>query len=250
MRYFYDCEFLEDGRTIDLASIGIVAEDGREYYAVNANVHWERLGKPEFEWVRDNVWKHLPTSGPGQLSLNRYNPDVKEKRKIAEEVKQFLWYGYAYPVPGHPEPVGKPELWADYPAYDHVALCQLWGRMIDLPNGLPMRTNCLSQLAESLGIKESSFPQQAESTKHHALYDAKHNKLIFDSIHPEAFRQRYMISGAEGVQVGNGNVQTNTFGAPRRRGEEGGEPAISLVTRGKTFGGRAVSDLPHVFPEG
>ena len=34
MRYFYDTEFLEDGETIDLISIGIVAEDGREYYAV------------------------------------------------------------------------------------------------------------------------------------------------------------------------------------------------------------------------
>lgn len=30
MRYFLDCEFIEDGRTIDLISIGIVAEDGRE----------------------------------------------------------------------------------------------------------------------------------------------------------------------------------------------------------------------------
>src|SRR4051812_11038169 len=34
MKYFYDTEFLEDGQTIELISIGIVAEDGREYYAV------------------------------------------------------------------------------------------------------------------------------------------------------------------------------------------------------------------------
>ena len=40
MRYFYDTEFLEDGETIDLISIGIVAEDGREYYAVNLNADW------------------------------------------------------------------------------------------------------------------------------------------------------------------------------------------------------------------
>ncbi len=30
MRYFLDTEFYEDGKTIDLISIGIVAEDGRE----------------------------------------------------------------------------------------------------------------------------------------------------------------------------------------------------------------------------
>lgn len=35
MRYFFDTEFYEDGKTIDLVSIGIVAEDGRELYAVN-----------------------------------------------------------------------------------------------------------------------------------------------------------------------------------------------------------------------
>ena len=35
MRYFYDTEFIEDGSTIELVSIGIVAEDGREFYAVS-----------------------------------------------------------------------------------------------------------------------------------------------------------------------------------------------------------------------
>lgn len=34
MRIYYDCEFLEDGNTIDLISMGMVAEDGRELYAV------------------------------------------------------------------------------------------------------------------------------------------------------------------------------------------------------------------------
>ena len=30
MRYFYDTEFIDDGRTIELISIGIAAEDGRD----------------------------------------------------------------------------------------------------------------------------------------------------------------------------------------------------------------------------
>ena len=36
MRIFYDTEFLDDGKTIDLISIGMVAEDGRELYAVSS----------------------------------------------------------------------------------------------------------------------------------------------------------------------------------------------------------------------
>ena len=35
MRYFYDTEFIDNGRTIELISIGVAAEDGREYYAIS-----------------------------------------------------------------------------------------------------------------------------------------------------------------------------------------------------------------------
>ena len=41
MRYFLDTEFIEDGKTIDLLSIGIVAEDGRELYLQNVECNLE-----------------------------------------------------------------------------------------------------------------------------------------------------------------------------------------------------------------
>ena len=44
MRFFYDCEFIEDGTTIDLVSIGVVGEDGREFYAVSTEFDPERAG--------------------------------------------------------------------------------------------------------------------------------------------------------------------------------------------------------------
>ena len=56
MRYFYDTEFIEDGRTIELISIGVVAEDGREYYAVSTEFDPERAGS----WVRAHVLPKLP----------------------------------------------------------------------------------------------------------------------------------------------------------------------------------------------
>ncbi|RZL78642.1 MAG: hypothetical protein EOP32_21370 [Rhodococcus sp. (in: high G+C Gram-positive bacteria)] len=49
MRYFYDCEFIEDGRTIDLVSIGVVAEDGRQSlprYTRELRQYWEENGSP------------------------------------------------------------------------------------------------------------------------------------------------------------------------------------------------------------
>ena len=43
-RYFYDCEFIEDGRVIDLVSIGVVDEYGREFYAVSTEFDATRGG--------------------------------------------------------------------------------------------------------------------------------------------------------------------------------------------------------------
>ena len=57
MRYFYDCEFIEDGRTIELVSIGVACEDGREFYAVSTEFDDSRA----VPWVRRNVLDKLPS---------------------------------------------------------------------------------------------------------------------------------------------------------------------------------------------
>ena len=43
MKYFIDTEFVDDGKTIDLISIGIVAEDGRELYVESADFDLYRV---------------------------------------------------------------------------------------------------------------------------------------------------------------------------------------------------------------
>lgn len=148
-RIFYDCEFRENGRTIDLISIGMVAEDGREYYAVVADAPWKRIR--EHEWLMANVVPYLPRDPE--------SPQAKLRKDIAREVAEFLLAGD-----------GKPELWAYYGAYDHVVLCQLFGAMIDLPSGVPMWTNDLKQEAARLGNPE--LPKQS-GVEHNALADAR-----------------------------------------------------------------------------
>jgi hypothetical protein len=51
-----------------------------------------------------------------------------------------------------------------------VALAQLFGRMIDLPDGFPMWTNDLRQEVERRG--NPALPKQ-ESAEHDALADAR-----------------------------------------------------------------------------
>ncbi|MFC8182439.1 3'-5' exoribonuclease domain-containing protein [Rhodococcus sp. NPDC057297] len=178
MKYFYDTEFLDDGRTIELISIGIVSSDGREYYAVNSEMPEDRIKNDR--WLCENVIPSLPlngrepkvnkhTSGNGYYwSLDRRSTIVKPKWVIANEVREFLLDGE-----------GEPELWAWYAAYDHVVLAQLFGKMIHLPKGLPMYTNDLKQEAHRLGDPE--LPEQ-EVGEHNALADARHLKRRYEAL--------------------------------------------------------------------
>lgn len=158
MRFWYDSEFLEDGVTIQLISIGIVAEDGREYYAVNRNAPWGEIRA--HSWLMANVVPHLTEGDPGPFMFNVDTPVYKPKRLIADEVRDFLT--------AHNGPV---ELWGYYSAYDHVLLAQLWGRMIDLPKGIPMWTNCVQQAAAAT-LLDNRLPVQT-GTAHNALDDAR-----------------------------------------------------------------------------
>lgn len=154
MKYFYDTEFLDDGVTIDFISIGIVREDGATYYAVNEDADWARIH--EHEWLMANVVNQLPPPF-----------EWRPKSVIAADVRDFLLSD------------GTPELWAWFAAYDHVVLSQLFGRMLDLPTGMPMFTNDLRSLIDWVGVKV--LPQQTGGN-HDALEDAKHLKVRFEYV--------------------------------------------------------------------
>lgn len=177
-RYFYDTEFIDDGRTIDLISIGIACEDGREYYAVASDAPWDRIYK--HEWLMTNVWPHLPVIGyttkhigtvgnwrdvmDSRGHLDTTDTLVRPRWVIANEVREFLLCDI---------PKGTDvELWADYAAYDHVALARLWGPMINLPKGIPMYTNDIQTYARLSGVSHKHLPK-ATGSEHHALADAR-----------------------------------------------------------------------------
>lgn len=56
MRFWFDTEFYEDGKKIQLISIGVVAEDGRTYYAETVHAS---LAACSSDWLRKNVAPHL-----------------------------------------------------------------------------------------------------------------------------------------------------------------------------------------------
>jgi 3' exoribonuclease, RNase T-like len=57
MKYWIDTEFLERPYTIDLISIGLVAEDGREFYAESSEVDWTKASQWTLQTVRPQLDK-------------------------------------------------------------------------------------------------------------------------------------------------------------------------------------------------
>jgi len=105
MRYFLDTEFIESGpyRPIQLISIGIVAEDGREFYAVSRDFNPDDAS----EWVKENVLSGIDTPWTERMPLS----------VIGAAVDGFVGDD-------------KPEFWGYYADYDWVVFCQIFGKYI------------------------------------------------------------------------------------------------------------------------
>lgn len=184
MKYFIDTEFHEYAKkpyfgrwgkpidTIELISIGIVAEDGREYYAIcnefDVDAAWGN------EWLKKNVllsvfeelvsnldpdtakyfdeytWVPLGTFDKSNLKylLKRFG---KSRSQIADTIKKFVGFPNYYPQTHYMMDMNhttRPEFYAYYADYDWVVFCWLFGRMIDLPKGFPKYCIDLKQMVD------------------------------------------------------------------------------------------------------
>jgi len=148
-KFFFDSEFIEDGKTIELISIGIVSEEGKEYYAISREFN-------EFdanEWVIKNV-----------ISKLEDNITRKPRSAIRTDILRFV--GDSVPI-----------FVANHASYDWVLLCQLFGKMIDLPKTWPTWCFDVRQLEQELG--RPKMPEQKDG-EHNALADAKHTKACYE----------------------------------------------------------------------
>jgi hypothetical protein len=178
MKVYYNTQFLDTGNAINLISIGLAADDGRTYYAVNSEAPWDAISANK--WLCENVVPQLPLVSPivpppagaptrYNFTIDRTNTLVRPHWVIANEVRAFI------------QGVEEPELWAYYPSHDYVALTQLWGPLMNAPAGIPDRPNDLQQEIERLQKGGSVVELPAKpANEHHALADAKWNKSVGD----------------------------------------------------------------------
>lgn len=136
MRYFIDTEYDWDPSKgkIALISIALVADDGREFYAVN--IEYDRSAASD--WIKQNV---LP-----QLAGQLLDPSL-----IRQRIIEFIGADI-------------PEFWGDYAAFDYVILSMVMGNFDQWPRDWPMHINDLQQ---------ESIPSLPSEINHHALCDAR-----------------------------------------------------------------------------
>ena len=151
MRFWFDTEFIDDGRSLELISIGLVAEDGRSYYAISSDFDPARCNA----WVAANVLPLLAARGA---------PEWKPRAQIALEIEDFV---------GHRDL----EFWAYCAAYDWVLLAQLYGPLSDRPRGWPLRARDVAELAALQ--PDVAAPPEPERA-HHALEDARWAKQFWE----------------------------------------------------------------------
>ncbi len=161
MKYWIDTEFIERPCTIDLISAGLVAEDGREFYAESSEVDWSKASV----WTLETVRPQLDGSG-------------MPREEIGYAVRRFI------------DDDDAPIFWGYFPAYDWVAFSWLFGDMNERPFRFPELCLDIKQWAIELGDPELPRPSGA---RHHALADARWTRearAFLAKLHPAGAERR------------------------------------------------------------
>lgn len=185
MNLFFDTEFtgLHAGTT--LVSIGIVAENGKKFYAEFSDYDESQCD----DWIRENVLKHTILGG-NDILAKRLGEDsettvvlggkVDIQHELGKWLKQFDGVQFV----------------SDVCHYDMVLLIDIFGGAFDLPNNVSAVCHDINQdIAKHYGISErEAFDKSREDIvselrgsfivgdKHNSLYDAEVIKAIYEAV--------------------------------------------------------------------
>lgn len=200
-RYYIDTEFVDDGKTIDLISIGIVASDGRTYYTQSVAFDTHKAS----DWVQDNVFPTLLihdvpiAKSPRPYHQRLLNNTMQNHRdgqceddengkyedcpwRTREQIKQDIIDFLS------PDKYGKPEFIGWITSYDMVAFCQIFGTMMDLPDGYPHYIKDLQFVLDKYGISDEDLPEdERKGQAHNALSDAYYIAQLWNFVQQMEF---------------------------------------------------------------
>lgn len=185
MKLFFDTEFTGLRKETTLISIGIVAENGKKFYAEFTDYNESQCDK----WIKDNVLKNLILSDNGKFASELGEDEnttviLGSKSDIRNELSDWLLQ------------FDDVQFVSDVCHYDFVLLIDIFGMAFDLPNNVSASCHDINQdIARYYSISErDAFDKSREEivqglcgneidgNKHNALYDAETIKAIYEEI--------------------------------------------------------------------
>lgn len=172
MKIFFDTEFTGLHQKTTLISIGMVAENGHEFYAELTDFDLSQVD----EWLEKNVIANLVLpeyikSSGGNIALDVRGNTETVGIALIEWLSQF----------------DRVEMWSDCLAYDWVLFCNIFGHAFSIPGNVYYIPFDICTLFKVKGIdpdiSREEFAGLTESAvKHNALWDAKVIKACYERL--------------------------------------------------------------------
>ena len=183
MKIFADCEFTGLHKNTTLISIGVVSEDGKEFYAEFNDYDKNQVD----DWIRNNVIKNLTNDGflgnyklSGETKTISYGSSEYNKENILEWLQQFK----------------NVELVLDVGHYDFVLIVDLlFGTALNIPRWFGKSYIDMNQeishyydipINAAFNMRRESLIDDLEKyedmNKHNSLYDALIIKELYNTM--------------------------------------------------------------------
>lgn len=185
-KVFFDTEFTGLHQSTTLISIGLVADDGKTFYAEFTDYDESQVD----DWVQENVIDNLIYPQDEGCGLEYTNEGEYTKEGDPPTVKG-TWGSSAYMAVLRRwiERLGEVEMWSDCLAYDWVLFCELFGGAMSIPENIHYIPFDICTLFKMRGIdpdinREEFAGMTDGSQKHNALWDALVIKGCYDRLAP------------------------------------------------------------------
>lgn len=179
MNVYFDTEFTGLHKDTTLISIGLVAENGKTFYAEFSDYDTSQVD----DWIQENVidnlqFNHMST----HMSARQGCVEMKGPKKYVGECLR-IWFDQ------FKEPFGGVQLVSDVCHYDMVLLIDLFGSAFDLPKCVNAACHDINQdIARHFNITEAEafdycredlIREEIPGKKHNSLYDARVIQAIY-----------------------------------------------------------------------
>lgn len=173
MKCFLDSEFTGLHKDTTIISLGLVGDDGGEFYAEFTDYDDSQVD----DWIRENVIDNLlfADCDPFVQTLGVVTFVKGDKEMVGRELE--TWFRKFKTV----------EIWSDCHHYDIVLLHDIFGGAFSMPDNVYYIPYDICTVFKMFGLdpdvsREAFIDNPVNGVKHNALYDAKVIRACYDKL--------------------------------------------------------------------